>query len=341
MLTNLLRPFLVARLGAGLAVVVLCVVGALVAVRVLRYWRIGASSEGQLALERRAELVAALVEVALVVAIANVALTVLSADRVTHSIRGAMCAWGVFDASPWGFVALGASAAAAAACALWVVLHRLDMSHRRPALTRRKFVALFGLAPIVLFDLFATTRWLLDLDMQVVASCCSTGLDDALGTHAGAGGGPRTLAAGLALAAAIVAALAALAAARVPGPSRAIAAAVASPIAAALALPAILGYVAPHAYETPQHLCPFCLLHADVLGLGWPLFGALFAATVLGAALGLVEAQRRASGEPERLAAFERRLGAWASGLWTLAIVLAAAPVVRWAVVSGGAPLFP
>lgn len=340
MLTNLLRPWIVARLLSGGAVLILCVVGLVVALRVLRYWRVGASSEGQLALERRAELVAALVQVALVVAIANVALTVLSADRLTHSIRGAMCAWGVFDASPWGFAALGTSVAAAAACTLWVILHRLDLRHARPTLTRRKYYALFAIVPLLALDLFATARWILDLDMRVVASCCSTGLDDALATSGAAAGGPRDLAAGVGLLAAALAALLALAAWRRPGRLVALVAALGSAVATVLALPAILGYVAPHAYESPHHLCPFCLLHADVGGIGWPLFGALFGAGVLGVAIGLVEVQR-AAGEAEHVQAFERRLGGWASALWALTIAIAAAPVVRWAVVGGGAPLFP
>ncbi len=340
MLTNLLRPWIVARLLSGTAAVILCFIGVVVAVRVLRYWRVGATSEGQLALERRSELVAAVVQVALAVAVGNVALTVLGADRLTHSIRGAMCAWGVFDASPFGFAALGTSVAAAVTCALWVVLHRLDLRHARPTLTRRKFYALFPILPLLAVDLALTTKWVLDLDMQVVASCCSIGLDDALATSAGAGGGPRALSAWLALGAAGLAALLAFATWRRPGRAVALVAALVSAIASVLALPAILGYVAPHAYESPHHLCPFCLLHADVGGIGWPLFGALFAAGVLGVAIGIVETQRRA-GEVEHVEGFERRLGGWASALWALTIALAAGPVVRWAVVSGGASLFP
>jgi hypothetical protein len=337
---NLLRPWILARLLSGAAVVALCVLAVWVAWRVLSHWRIGRSSEGQLALERRAELVAAIVEVALFVAVVNLALTVLAADRLTHSIRGAMCAWGVFDASPWGFWALGTSALVAVACALWVVLHRLDLQLERPTLTRRKFAALFGIAPLVALDLGITAAWALDLDMQVVASCCSVGLDDAVGAGETASGGPRELAAGLALATGLGAAGAGLWLWRRPARSAAIGAGVASAFAAAAAIPAVLWYVAPHAYETPHHLCPFCLLHADVGGLGWPLFGALFGAAVTGLAAGLVETQRRASGEPARVSAMTGALGKWSALLWLSTVLLGAAPVLRYAWVTGGASLF-
>lgn len=340
MITNLLRPWILARLLSGGAVLALCLFGAWVAWRVLRHWRVGATNEGQLALERRAELVAAVVQVALVIAIVDLALTVLAADRMTHSIRGAMCAWGVFDASPWGFVALAATALGAAACALWVVLHRLDLSTARPTLTRRKFVALFGIVPILAFDLFATTRWALDLDMQVVASCCSLGLDQALGPSATGGGGPRALSGWLALGAVIGAVLASAWAWRRPGRFTAWLAAALSVAALAAAVPAILWVVAPHVYETPHHLCPFCLLHADVGGIGWPLFSALFAAAICGAGVGLVESQRRASGDSEAAFALERRLGGWAMILWTITLTLAVLPVARYAWITGGASLF-
>ncbi|HEY8429685.1 MAG TPA: hypothetical protein VIL20_14975 [Sandaracinaceae bacterium] len=340
MLTNLLRPWVLARLLSGAAVAILCAFALVVAWKVLSRWRVGATSEGQLALERRAELVAAVVQVALLVAVLDLGLTVLTADRLTHSIRGAMCAWGVFDASPWGFVALGTSALAAAGCALWVVLHRLDLRLERPALTRRKFVALFALAPIVWIDLFATAAWALDLDMRVVASCCSIALDDALGAAGTGDAGPRTLAAGSALGAAAVAALAALTARHRPTRAATYFAALASAVALIAAIPAILWFVAPHAYETPHHLCPFCLLHADAFGLGWPLFSALFGAAIGGLALGLVEAQRRASGEPAVVSTMQRRLGGWTAALWIATMALGAAPVVRYALVTGGASLF-
>ncbi|MEC7520072.1 MAG: hypothetical protein VYE22_09420 [Myxococcota bacterium] len=339
MLENLLRPWIVARLLSGGAVALLALFGAVVAWRVLRRWRIGATSEGQLALERRAELVAAVVQIALVFAVMNLALTVLTADRLTHSIRGAMCAWGVFDASPYGFVALATSALGAALCALWVVLHRLDLKLARPTLTRRKFAALFGLAPVLALDLWVTARWALDLDMEVVATCCSLGLDDALGGARGSAGGDRVLAAWLALGTGLGAAVASGLAWRRPTRFTAWLAAALSVTAAAAAIPAILWFVAPHAYETPHHLCPFCLLHADVGGIGWPLFGALFGAAVCGAALGLVESQRGAS-EADATASLSRRLGGWALAGWALTLFLGALPVVRYAWVTGGASLF-
>jgi hypothetical protein len=339
--TNVLHPLLLLRLVAALVVAALVLAGARVAWQVLARWHVGQASEGQLVLERRAELVATLVQGALGATVAGLALTVLTADRLAPSIRGAMCAYGVFGSTETGFVALATSAVSAATCTLWVVLHRLDLRLATPALTRRKFMFLLWISPVVLADLVAQLRFVLELDFSVVASCCSTSLDGAAAvvTHA-ASSGARTLAGGLALTAALGAAGAALVTRRAPSALAAWTVGALSLVAAAAAMPAVLWVVAPYTYESPHHLCPFCLLRAEAAGLGWPLFAALFAGTVLGSALALVESQKRAAGAAVEGAAMQRGLAGWAAGAWLLAVALAATPVVRYLLRSGGASLF-
>jgi len=341
MLTNLLHPLLLLRIVAAVVVAVLVLAGTRVAWQVLVRWQIGRANEGQLLLERRAELVATLVQGALVMTVAGLALTVLAADRLTPSIRGAMCAYGVFGSTPTGFYALWTSAAAAAACSLWVVLHRLDLRLATPALTRRKFVALLLIAPVVLADLVTQLRFVLDLDFTVVASCCSTSLDGTVAAIARAApASARDLASGVAVAAAIGAVLAALLTRRRPAAGAAYAAGALSLVAAAAAVPAVLWVVAPYVYESPHHLCPFCLLRADAGGLGWPLFAALFVGTLLGVALAVIETQKRTPGAALEAAEMQRGIARWAAAAWVLALVLAVAPVVRYLVLSGGVSLF-
>lgn len=341
MIANLFRPWILARLSAASAASMLVIFGLWVALRVLRHFRVASSSEGQLALERRAELCAQVVEVALGATIAGLALAVIGADRMTASIRGAMCAYGVLDASPWGFRAMATSIVASLACALWVAVHRLDLRLASPALTRAKFQALLVVGPLVVADLVAATAYALDLDLRVVASCCSTGLDDAAAIATrGAIGGPRETAAAAFFALGVAAIAIAAFVRRRPSARAAVLVGAASSLAAIAAIPAIVWWVAPHAYESPDHLCPFCLLHADVLGIGWPLFGALFVATALGGSIGLIGALERASGEPEVARAMARRLSAPAIAAWSATLALALAPIARWWIVAGGASLF-
>lgn len=340
-MSALTQPFVLARLLAGLASSLLLLAAVRSAVRVLRRWRVASLNEGQITLERRAELVASIVQTALGIQMIGLGATVLMADRLSHSIRGAMCAYGVFASTRSGFAALAASAAAFCACGLWLVLHRFDLLCAQPALTRRKFVALLFVAPFVWLDLLETARFALQLDLGVVSSCCSTSLDQAEAIFGATDPGAGRMLLGLAGGGAVVTAIAASLWTRgSPGAAAAWVAALASLFAALAMLPAIVFVVAPYAYETPNHLCPFCLLHADVLGFGWPLFAAMGAGTVLGLGLVVVEVNRRASGEPEQALALQRRLATGAAVAWAIVLALALAPIVRWVVITGGAPLF-
>src|SRR5262249_50106463 len=111
--SNLLEPWLLLRLAAGLVATLLFVRAARTPLRVLRHFDVARSTEGQLALERQADLSATLVRVAAVIQVGVLVLSMLAGDRLSHAIRGAMCGYGVFNASPWGFRSLGATCATA------------------------------------------------------------------------------------------------------------------------------------------------------------------------------------------------------------------------------------
>jgi hypothetical protein len=98
--------------------------------------------------------------------------------------------------------------------------------------------------------------------------------------------------------------------------------------------------VAPHAFEVPQHVCPFCLLRSDVLGIGYPLFGAIFLAVVWGVGAGACGLLARGPAAAAAFAPFAKSRLVREAVAWGVALVLGAAPIVRYAIVAGGAPLF-
>ncbi len=340
MLENLFRPWILARLVPSLVAAILALIAADTALRVLTLRRAPGTSEGALAIERRAELVATLFSVAGLATILGLAVDVVGADRLRSSLRGAMCAYGVLAESPWGFRSLGISIAAALACAVWLSLHRLDLALRAPELTRVKFALVLLVAPLIVLDFGAATSFALDLDFRMVASCCSTGLEGARQIATGAGGGARTTAFGIFVAASIGAVVVALVARRSARSGPSIAAAGLALLASVVSLPAIVGYVAPHAYESPEHLCPFCLLDADGSYLGWPLYAALFAGTAfaLSAFVAVLVMQRVK--EKDAIAGVLRTTLLRVAIAWSITLALAVYPVARFLFVSGGASLF-
>jgi hypothetical protein len=106
------------------------------------------------------------------------------------------------------------------------------------------------------------------------------------------------------------------------------------------ALGAVILQVAPHVYEAPEHLCPFCLFKSDAYFIGYPLFGAVFAAVSWG--LGAAGAALLATGDRTRAAfpAFAQSRMARQACAWAFALVIGAAPVAMYAASSPGASLF-
>jgi hypothetical protein len=341
MLTNFLNVWVLARVMQSAVAASLCVLGAAFGMVIASRWRLGQSDEAQLALERQAELVATLMQVALLVEVVGLALSVFVTDHLVGGIRGAMCAFGVLASTRSGFPGLLASALAALVCGLWVVLHRFDLRLETPVLTRRKMLALLGVAPLAVADLVLTLRFARELDFSVIASCCSVWLDDtAINSQAARLVVSPNLAGGLGLAAVALALTASLAVWRRPGRATALLGAVLSGVATVLAVPAVLGVVAPYTLATPGHLCPFCLLHVQGGWLGWPLFGALFAAAVTGLGLGVVELHRSADHNLNLARQFQRTLARWSTFAWLGVLACGVFPVARYLIRSGGIPVF-
>jgi hypothetical protein len=340
---NLLEPWVLLRLAAGLVATVLFARGAWTALKVLRHFEVSRASEGQLALERQMELSWTFVRVATIVQVGALVLTVLAADRLSASIRGAMCAYGVFNANEAGFPALSATITVALAAGVLAQVYAFDARVRGLELARPVAWLTVAMAPLAAIDFAFNARFLGTLDLSVVASCCSAQLDvvapTGLALHQAHGLRVITTMAALALVGS--AAAAAFLVSRRPTAWRALLAGALGVAALPVALTATVVEVAPHAFEVPQHACPFCLLRPSVLGMGYPLFAAIFLAVVWGAGAavcGFLSRDRPAIAAA--FAPFARGRLVREALAWTLALALGAAPVLRYAIVSGGASLF-
>ena len=338
---NVLEPWVLLRLVAGLVAVLLFVRGAFTSYRVLRHFDVRHATEGQLALEKQVELGSTFVRVGTIVQVAALAMTVLAADRLSRSVRGAMCAYGVLSANEWGFRSLFATAGVALLAGVLAQLYALDARVRGMDLVRPVAIATLVVVPFAVADLALTTLFLTKLDLTAAASCCSVQLDASEAGQAGYANGPRVLTVtGASVAIALSVIVAWFASRRPTAPLVALAGSLAL-FTLPLAVAAAVLEVAPHAFEAPQHVCPFCLLKADVLGIGYPLFGAMFLAVVWGAGAALAGLLARGKAAREAFQPFARQRLRREIAAWVVVALLSAAPVVRYAVVSGGASLFP
>jgi len=337
---NLLEPWVLLRLVAGLVACLLFARGAHTAQKVLRHFDVQRATEGQLALEKQIELGATFVRIAAVVQVLALVLSVLGADRMSRGVRGAMCAYGVFGANEWGFRSLAVTGAVALLAGVLAQVYAFDARVRALDLARPLAVMTLAMFPLSVFDLACATEFLGKLDLTVVASCCSVQLDPVAAAGEGFASGPRVLATVLAVIGTVASIGVALLAARSPTKARITAAGVVTLVSLPAAIAASVLEVAPHAFEVPHHVCPFCLLRGDVLAIGYPLYGALFLATTWGVGAGVSAVLARGTAAREALAPFARGLLRRGAFAWALALVIAVLPIARFAVVSGGASLF-
>ena len=107
-----------------------------------------------------------------------------------------------------------------------------------------------------------------------------------------------------------------------------------------LAIGAVVLEVAPHVYEVPTHLCPFCLFKRDAYFIGYPLFGAIFLAVVWGVGAAVAATLAHGRNAREAFATFARSRMTRQATAWAIAWIVGAAPVLTYALASQGASLF-
>ncbi len=337
---TLLEPWVMIRLITGAVATLLFAYAAMVGARVLRYAHVETATEGRLVLERHFELAATLVRVGAGLQVFSTLLTIVAADRLSGSLRGAMCGYGVVSQNRWGWWSLAVGLAASVAAAAVLQVLSLDRRVRGLDLMRSISVAFVTLSPMVALDWGLSMAWLTKLDLSVVASCCSTTLDSARREGALFWQGPRVAATWGAVLGIPLAIGAALLARRRPGRGLVELSGLATLVILPVAIVAVVLEVAPHVYQVPEHLCPFCLFKADAYFIGYPLFGAIFFAATWGLGAALAAGLSTGTHAREAFPAFARSCMTRQASAWAVALVLGGTPVLLHAVTSPGASLF-
>lgn len=265
------------------------------ALHLLRHWNLASGARRQIELERRTYLVATVLALVMLAQAFALPLMVFNADRTAPLLAGAMCAFGSFNASAYGFPALYAKIALFFAAVAWLALHQADTLADDYPLTRRKYALLLALLlPLALADAGLSLAYFLDLKADMLTSCCGTAFNPekaSLGADAAAWH-PQwalatlfgTLAAGLLLGW--------LADGR---PRLALAYGVFSAAFLVVALGAVVSAVSIYVYESPHHHCPFCLLKREYGYFGFALYLPLFLGTACGLSAGALSLRPPAS----------------------------------------------
>jgi hypothetical protein len=316
------QPAALALLLAASLNALMLAASSLFALHLLRHWNPASGSERQIALERRTYLVSTLVGLSLLLGLPALALFVHNADAMAPFFTGAMCAVGSLKVNVWGMPALFAMLASFFLAAAWLVLNHLDSRGWDTPLMRGKYRLLLVLGPLALAQAVLLWLYYLNLNPEVITSCCGSlfgpaasgvaaemaALPTATAMPVFFTGWLLTLAAGMAFVAR-----------RRFGRLFGLLAALHFP----LALAAIVAFIAPYIYEQPNHHCPFCLLQAEHDYAGWVLYLPLFLGTAAGIGAGLAVSMRAEtlSQAAPRVAAGLAKLSVAALGVFGLAVL--------------------
>lgn len=257
------------------------------ALRVLRHWNLASGSREQLRLERATELVSTLFRFVMLAELAALVLFVFNADRMAPLFVGAMCAVGTLNANDWGFPALYLKIAVFFTAAVWLLLDSADRLGRDYPLTRLKYGAILVIAPLVVASAAVQLTYFLNLETDVITSCCSrvfTAVND--GIAAEMTGMNPGLALGLLAAMGLVVALSGGVCLWRGQGYRLFA--LAGGVFFLVALVAIVSVISLYIYDHPNHHCPFCVLRPEYGYVGYALYLPLFAATALALGAGVI-----------------------------------------------------
>lgn len=332
-----LNPAVVALVLAALAAAGVAAAAAPFAWRVVRRWDLASGAPGQLALERRTYLVSTALALVFWVELAALVLYVANADRMASQFVGAMCAVGTLNAAPGGFATLYLKLVNFLLAGVWLVMDHVDRRAWDYPLTRAKYALVLVLAPLLAAEALALVSYLRGLDADVITSCCGSLFSvDAEGVAADLAALPPapTMAAFYG----VMAATAALGLHYAWRRRGAAWFALASAAAFVTAIAAVVSFISLYIYEHPHHHCPFDVIQGAYGHVGYALYVPLFAATVLGLALGAVHPFRGAPGLAPVFPGLARRLALGAVAGFALFTAVATGAIARSNLILLGGP---
>lgn len=281
-------PAILALLTGSLLTTLLLVYGTQAGLRIAWRWDLRVATEEQLSRERKTYLVSSLLSHVIVLKLLLLVLFIAVADSLHDFFSGAMCAAGTLNANSFGYPALLLMVITFLLCSVWLIFNRLDQKADDFPLLRLKYGFLAVLAPVSIVESAFLTSYFVNLDPQVITSCCGTLFGEGAGGLAAELAHVPTRIAQPVFWSSIVFVLGAGVFAYLTGRGSRVFS-VLSAAALPISLAAVISFISLYYYQMPTHHCPFCLLQGDYGHIGYLIYATLFMASVTGMGPGLIE----------------------------------------------------
>jgi hypothetical protein len=276
-------------------------------VQILQGWDLESGSETQLLLERRTYLISSILVYVLAFQLVSLVLFIATADRIHPFFKGAMCAAGSLNASPWGYPVAVLKMANFLLAGSWLVVNYVDNQGDDYPLIKKKYLLLLVLTPLILAETVMQGMYFLGLQPEVITSCCGVTFSvDAPGVAAGLLALPLKP-----LEAAFAAAMGGTFILgvwfyRKGGGGYWFAGA--SLFTMLISMSSLISFISLYIYELPTHHCPFCILQHEYLYIGYPLHLSLLVGGLAGLGVGILMPFRRTPSLQASLPGVQKKL---------------------------------
>lgn len=338
----ILNPWVISMYVGILGMALLYSYALTISAQIVRYWDINSMEEGQLILERKSYLSSTIIQYGLGIEIVSIVLFYMTLESMAEVIPGAMCATGALKANIYGFPALFLKMAVVFVCAVWIIIHHVDTKLEDFHLTRFKYRCLFVLAPLFLCDLALQFLYFLNLDPNVITSCCGVVFEiegEGFGSSV-ASLPPETMMLIFFISMPILLSMGYYLSTK----KHAIGYYLYSLFGVILFVLSILGiisFVAPYIYEMPTLHCPFNIMRREYHYIGYLLYGFLFIASFFSLVPGLTEFLKRKGSQIQNVVDDMQRKSIKISiAFWVLFFATSLLPIVLFEIRSEGGNLF-
>lgn len=155
------------------------------ALKILRHWNIQSTSDGQLTLERKHALISVLMQYAVFIQLLLLLFFLhLVNNHLPQVLEGAMCASGSLSVNAFGYPALYLKIVASVVYVVFLFLNYLDQSEVKFPFTPAKYVLFLVVMLIFSADLYVSLRYILAIEPDIIATCCSSNFGFNPGTDA-------------------------------------------------------------------------------------------------------------------------------------------------------------
>lgn len=324
----ILDPGIIALLVSSTLVCLLTVLSSWHGYLVLRRWDLASGSSLQLDLERRTYLVSTVLAYVLVFQLASLFLFVYLGDSLAGMFTGAMCAAGTLNVNRYGYPTLVLKVLNFLLAGLWLIVNYTDNRAENYPLIRKKYALLLVMTPLIAVEAFLQAAYFLELDPQVITSCCGSLFSS---SSSGAAGSLASLpVVPVEAAFALLTTLAAVAGVAVFRSGRgAYAVAGFSCAAFVVGVAALITFIGPYIYELPTHRCPFCILQREYGYIGYAFYALLLGGAITGVGAGAIQPFRSIESLQNVVPGLQRRLSLLAAVLFFSLAILTVWVVLR------------